>query len=138
MSPRSQAHVSTGKPLRQICRARRTGAFYVAPHASHSHPQRDARLILRRFGQRRAFSRARLCKVFCGCRRLHRERGRMLNTPRRGVCEEISKVVPVIKPIHALDSDDDQFTFRSDIPRAAALAGVNCINDVHTFIGADI
>jgi hypothetical protein len=47
--------------------------------------QRDARLVHRRFRQRRAFSRPRLCEVFRGRRRRHRRRGRVLNTPRRGV-----------------------------------------------------
>jgi len=62
--------------------------------------------------------------------------------------EEISRVVPIVKAIRALNSDTDTGpavkdvlisvdTFRPDVALAAIFAGANCINDVHAFTGQE-
>ena len=59
--------------------------------------------------------------------------------------DEIARVVPVIEGIHAFRSGTSGAenllisvdTFRSDVARAAVLAGANCINDVYAFTGPD-
>ena len=63
--------------------------------------------------------------------------------------EEKDRVVPVITAIRASPLPDNTTTgktnvplisvdtFRPDVARAAVLAGANCINDVHAFMGPD-
>lgn len=62
--------------------------------------------------------------------------------------DEVSRVVPIIQAIRGLESDTNLQTnardvlisvdtFRSEVARAAILAGANCINDVYAFTGPE-